>query len=305
MPERFRYEPWSARIAPGEQPTGPSSSCGAGGGEQYNQGLQLWQSWFEAAKISVPSIKPNTSLEVTVEFTADHGGQAWFKIACSDTLNENTNWLLLERALGDRSVNFMAGNPNICAWEMGSGCRSISWWVPPTFSCPTGRAVGRWVWKVGNTCNDADNLGIDTETFSMEEWKSVTGNGSPKCVGSYPEHFVSCFVLRVDGAGLVPVPNPTPMPTIHPRSEPEATPFPSPAKTGPTLAPTQFLPPRATPAPTPMLSMVTPAPAPPTGICVPTNEGLFNNPAVYRPWCEAASIVCPAPICRRTSAVQR
>merc|ERR1712032_665589 len=53
-----------------------------------------------------------------------------------------------------------------------------------TFLCPTGRAVGRWIWKVANTCSDAGNLGINTETFRMEEqqtqfpWRRFHPGGS-------------------------------------------------------------------------------------------------------------------------------
>jgi len=200
MPEAFRYEPWSARIAPGASPTYPGDSCGTGAGPVYEQGLLKWEPWYNAAGVPVPIIRPGGVVDVTVTFTADHGGQAWFEIACSDTLNENTDWILLERAPGDRVGNFMSGLPTICAWgEIGDGCTSISWIVPPGFQCPTGRAVGRWVWKVGNTCIDADNLGIDTESFSYEEWQSVTGNRREKC-GTSPEHFVSCFVFSVEGS---------------------------------------------------------------------------------------------------------
>merc|ERR1719145_316094 len=69
----------------------------------------------------------------------------------------------------------------------------------------------------------------------------------------------------------------------------------------------------STPAPTPLApsppallppAPATPAPAPaPQGDCVPTNEGIYNNPAVYGPWCKAASAVCPAPMCRRASSL--
>merc|ERR1719188_317507 len=69
----------------------------------------------------------------------------------------------------------------------------------------------------------------------------------------------------------------------------------------------------STPAPTPLApsppallppAPATPAPAPaPQGDCVPTNEGIYNNPAVYGPWCKAASTACPTPMCRRASSL--
>merc|ERR1712151_207092 len=72
------------------------------------------------------------------------------------------------------------------------------------------------------------------------------------------------------------------------------------------------LPSPATPVP---IQTSTPVPTPATwaaptastaalqGDCVPTNEGLYNNPAVYGPWCEAASLVCPQPMCKRVGAL--
>jgi len=76
-----------------------------------------------------------------------------------------------------------------------------------------------------------------------------------------------------------------------------STPAPSPLATSP---PAPLPPAPATPAPTP----ATPVPAPaPQSDCVPTNEGIYNDPAVYGPWCKAASIACPAPMCRRASSL--
>merc|ERR1712151_1178170 len=61
---------------------------------------------------------------------------------------------------------------------------------------------------------------------------------------------------------------------------------------------------KSTPVPTPA---TTPAPTAPTaalqGDCVPTNEGLYNNPALYGPWCKAASLACPPPMCKRVGSL--
>merc|ERR1719436_1505726 len=78
------------------------------------------------------------------------------------------------------------------------------WTVPANFLCSTGRAVGRWIWKVGNTCNDAGNLGINTETFSMDDYRAVVSNFRPgqhvqsQCANESPEQFLSCFVFSVE-----------------------------------------------------------------------------------------------------------
>jgi hypothetical protein len=70
----------------------------------------------------------------------------------------------------------------------------------------------------------------------------------------------------------------------------------------PTPAPTLLL----TPAPTSATTSATPAPTSASqGSCAPTNEGVYNDPAVYGPWCEAAAVACPAPMCRRVSSAQR
>merc|ERR1712217_720604 len=89
------------------------------------------------------------------------------------------------------------------------------WTVPATFSCPTGRAVGRWIWKVANTCSDAGNLGINTETFRMEEYRDVVDAFRPgqnvqgQCANESPEQFLSCFVFRV-ASSATPIGMPAP-----------------------------------------------------------------------------------------------
>lgn len=218
MPESRRFEPGNARLAPGQSPQLPGESCGIGyAGEsadaQYAEGLETWQKWYEARGYAVPTIAPGSELEVRANLNADHGGQAWFAIACSDRIGEDINWLLLERAASDREHHYMPSNPKIYAWAFGDvntdGERSAviiaRWLVPESFSCPTEQAVGRWVWKVANTCVDADNLGINTESFSLTEYEAVVENFKPgqnvqgKCSSS-PEQFLSCFVFKVDSS---------------------------------------------------------------------------------------------------------
>jgi len=122
----------------------------------------------------------------------------------------------LERAHSDRDHHFLPSSPSIYAWAFGDTEADVGrntvlrsrWLVPSRFSCQTGRAVGRWVWKVANTCNDADNLGIKTEAFSMDEYRAVVNkfkrgqNVQGKCTSS-PEQFVSCFVFAV-ASGVKP-----------------------------------------------------------------------------------------------------
>jgi len=215
MPESRRWEPGNARLAPGQSPLQPGDSCGIGyAGEAadplYAEGLLTWQKWYEAGGFAVPRIVPGSELEVRTNLNADHGGQAWFEIACSDRIAEDVPWILLDRAVSDRGHHYMPSSPKVYAWAFGDvstdGERGAvlmaRWLVPESFSCPAGRAVGRWVWKVANTCVDADNLGISTERFSMDEYRALVNdfkqgqNVQGKCSSS-PEQFMSCFVFSV------------------------------------------------------------------------------------------------------------
>merc|ERR1711972_628599 len=67
--------------------------------------------------------------------------------------------------------------------------------VPSSFSCPTGVAVGRWLWKTGNSCNDYNNVGRKTETLVRSEVAAV-GSNLDACA-SNPETFISCFDFRL------------------------------------------------------------------------------------------------------------
>jgi hypothetical protein len=244
MPESRRWEPANARLAPGQRPVEAGDACGIGySGETsdplYASGLQTWKQWYDGAGVTAPSISPGVVLEVRAELAADHGGQAWLEIACSDIISEDLQWILLERAPADRSNHFMQSAPTAYAWAFGDvqpldGRKAVvtsRWLVPATFSCPTGRAVGRWIWKVGNTCNDVDNLGINTGTFSLDEYKEVVSSFrhgqhvQGRCRGQSPEQFLSCFVFSVDSGTAPVLPRPAP-----PSPESPTTPSPMPAQ---------------------------------------------------------------------------
>jgi len=267
MPESRRWEPGNARFAPGQHPMKAGDSCGIGyagdvSDPLYAEGLPTWRKWFEGAGIAVPKITPGGEVEVRADLVADHGGQAWLQIACSDSISEDIDWILLERAPSDRGHHFMPSNPSIFAWAFGDvqamdGKKAVTtsrWLVPATFSCPAGNAVGRWIWKNANTCSDTDNVGIDTEPFSLEEYKQVVNsyrqgqNVQGRCAdvtGESPEQFVSCFVFSV-GSSVAPpssLPVPAPMPSPTPAS---AAPTRAPV---PPLAPAPAVPADPTPAP--------------------------------------------------------
>jgi len=305
MPESRRWEPGNARLAPGQHPLNAGDSCGIGyAGDVsdpiYAEGLPTWQKWFEGADIAVPKLAPGGEVEVRADLVADHGGQAWLQVACSDTISEDVDWILLERAPSDRGHHFMPSNPAIYAWAFGDvkaldGKKAVTtsrWLVPATFSCPTGRAVGRWIWKNANTCSDTDNVGIDTETFSMEEYRQVVSsfrqgqNVQGRCAdvtGESPEQFLSCFVFAVESSVAPPssLPVPAPMP-------------PTPAATAPTPAP----------LPAPVAPAVPATPTPEPGAvqsrCAPIADcGSFPwcDQSAYAAWC-SAQMGCPAPFCK-------
>merc|ERR1719410_3198648 len=108
--------------------------------------------------------------------------------------------------------------------------------VPAWFSCPDNTAMGRWLWKTGDRCNDVNNRGRKTETFDLEDYRKIVQATDPTatvhapCTES-PEQFISCF----DFAVVVPTPQPTPQPTPPP-TPPLPTPQPTPAP--PTPQPT-------------------------------------------------------------------
>lgn len=243
MPTDFRAEPQSSAKGnlQGNMQNFPGASCGANS-DDYARGLDLWQQWYDEAGFAVPLLTPGTDLRVRAKITADHGGQAWMMIACGTEISENVNWTILERAQSDRGHNFLPSNPAIYGWRLGTAGGAVvsHFHVPSSFSCPSGLAVGRWMWKAAQNCNDYNNIGRDTETF-LESESKLTGNMAPACPPNNPaETFISCFDFKMNG----PTPQPTPAPPTPPTPAPPPTPLPP------------------TPAPTP-----TPTPAPPVLGC--------------------------------------
>jgi len=257
MPTQFRYEP---------QSSAGLGSCGANGGA-YTDGLDTWERYYDQAGVLVPELVPGTDFKVKFNLTADHNGQAWMMVACGSRISESTNWTYLERASFDRQAGFLPSHPTMYAWT--APARGEVWYnVPSSFSCPTYKAVGRWLWKTGNTCNDFNNRGKKTESFSREEHRAAGGSGVGACGGA-PETFISCFDFRV---------------------MPPAPPTPPPAPTPPTPPPT--------PAPTP---------APPPGTCLHQKDcqvSAWCNISFYERWCQdqGAAGLCPSPYCYRVSA---
>merc|ERR1712039_877040 len=151
MPEWFRYQPASC-AEPGQ--CGSTSSEAA----KWDRGLDLWQKWYDAGGQSVPVLTPGSDMTVSPRITVEHGGQSWFQIACGSEISDETNWTFLDRAQSDRSAGYLPSNPGMYAWSNGGG-QSITYHVPSSFTCPNDQAVGRWIWKTGNTCNDFNNAG--------------------------------------------------------------------------------------------------------------------------------------------------
>lgn len=211
MPDDFRYEPQSSNHGNlnGQSLLTGGSSCGAVNAS-YTDGLTSWKKWYDAAKVSVPKLVPGQDLAMHVTLTIDHGGQAWFMIACDDFISENSKWTFLERSKSDRAEHFMPSTPTAFAWaplEYQSKGNSIltSWTVPPDFACPSGRAVGRWLWKTGNSCNDVDNVGRKTTPFSAKEFTDVVHAYQPnawvqEACTSPPESFISCMDFVIESS---------------------------------------------------------------------------------------------------------
>jgi len=236
MPSDFRYCPHccaNGNNAAGHVDT-PAASCGANS-NVFAQGLDVWQKWYDAAGIDVPVLTPGSDFELTAEMDADHGGQAWFMIACGSEVSESLNWTLLERSSFDHSYRFLPSTPGIYAWPVRTyttgGRWTANYHVPASFSCPGGEAVGRWLWKTGNTCNDYNNIGRSTQTFVPSENNAIGLTNSACAPGQKPETFISCVNFRVAGGSN---PGPTPGPTpVNPTPTPApTTPAPTPPATG-------------------------------------------------------------------------
>jgi len=210
MPTSMQWDPDASELG---------GACGADG--EYEESTAEWDAWFEAAGVEVPVLLPGHEFEYNGHMKIDHGGQAWLQIACADAPALDLDWVLLERAPGDRNHHILPSSKSMYAWPfMSSAEQTPRYVVPHDFHCPSGRGVGRWLWKTGNSCIDANNIGNHkTEAFSFDEWCALVGH----CVldvctdRSYPapggggriETFLSCFDFKT-AAGPAPAPTPTP-----------------------------------------------------------------------------------------------
>ena len=195
MPDSLRWEPqtsyWGNNA--GKMMEGAGYSCGAKE-DASSQGLATWQTWYDQAKVAVPSITPGDEISVNITITADHGGQSWLMISCADHIGEDVPWTYLPRAEGDRDAHFMPPTPGIYAWATDEAASRTHnriharWVVPKNFTCTAGnRVVGRWLWKTGSSCNDVQNVGRKTETFDLKEFKTVVDAfGDHVCFHAYP-----------------------------------------------------------------------------------------------------------------------
>lgn len=210
------------------------NACGAAS-SYYTENVNSWDGWYNSAGVSVVHFAPGEDVEFQFTVTADHGGQSWMMVSCADHIGEDIEWVILERAQNDRSHHFMPSNPGIYAWAKDEAAQTMGdvitarWEVPQSFSCPSGRGVGRWVWKTSNSCNDIHNIGKHTQTFDIQEFTTVVHAYSPgawiqETCESAPETFVSCFDFTT-GQGPSPTPGPAPKP---PAPMPAPTPPPPP-----------------------------------------------------------------------------
>lgn len=161
------------------------------------------------------------------------GGQAWFMISCAENITEDNDWLLLERAESDRGAHFLPSSPSAMAWAPQEYLKShharmtTVWHVPKNYTCASGRVVGRWLWKTGNSCDDADNVGRKTDTFDKNDMAKVVRNYThtkwvnPVCVMP-PETFISCMDFVIGEQTPTPLPSPrapSPQPTPPPEQQ--------------------------------------------------------------------------------------
>lgn len=211
------------------------NACGATS-DYYTEGVGVWDKWYDAARVSLAEMVPGSEIKFDFTITADHGGQSWIMLSCADHIAEGLSWTILERAVSDRTHHFMPSNPGIYAWAKDEAAQTMgdvitaTWVVPEHFSCPSGRGVGRWVWKTSNSCNDVNNIGKDTETFNIDEFAQVFHSYSPgdwilETCGDAPETFVSCFDFTTQSG---PSPSPIPVPLPIPLPSPQPIPAPSP-----------------------------------------------------------------------------
>jgi len=200
MPGDFQYCPHCC-VAGG--------SCGSGD----TQGTQVWQQWYDASGLAMPELTPGSDMKISQLMNADHGGQVWVMAACGDEINEDLNWTFFERSEFDRDSNFMPSSPEIYGWiEDMNFVEYREWWVhvPSWFTCPRGTAVGRWLWKTGNSCNDYNNAGMKTTSFSADECAAANMCKSVGACSGSPETFISCIDWKITGSSP---PSPVPTPT--------------------------------------------------------------------------------------------
>merc|ERR1719166_833739 len=157
-------------------------------------------------------------------------------IACGNEISEEVSWTILNRSMDDRTHHFMPSSPSIFAWsqgEYGSTGSVAEYHVPSSFSCPDDHAVGRWIWKCSNVCNDANNIGRSTTTFVREEYAAVVGGSILTTCTTGVEHFISCVDFKVVGSSS---PNPSPSPPAPPAPAPTFAPTGAPPSPPPTTA---------------------------------------------------------------------
>jgi len=259
---KFRTEP---------QSSAGGNSCGISDAV-YLEGPSTWKKWYDADRgLAMATLTPGADIEFQARITADHGGQAWMMVSCADRISEEASWRLLSRSQRDRGHHILPGSPATYVWGVGQsgGTLHASFHVPAEFACPNSYGVGRWVWKTGNSCIDANNVGIKTEPFSFEEYKSVAPTAVGRCFGP-PETFISCFDFRLMRA------TPTVMPTagsIAPSPPPTNAPTPAgPSTRVPTSMPT-MLPPTRIPTAMPSMLLPTVAPTDSLPTCTITETG--------------------------------
>jgi len=264
MPDDFRYCPDCANNNNRSPPySSGAGSCGAENAKM-SRGRDVWQKWYDQTGVVVPELVPGSDMEVRTSLPADHGGQAWIMIACGTGISEGVNWTILERSMDDRTHHFMPSSPSIYAWtkqEFTEAAGSVAkYHVPSSFSCPDDRAVGRWVWKCSNVCNDVNNVGRSTTTFVREEYEAVVGGNILRTCTDSVEHFISCVDFKVVGSSSPTPPSPSPQPTQAPTTAQPTPAPPTPPAPVPTPEPT-------TPAPPPAPSTAPPTPAPAPACC--------------------------------------
>lgn len=199
---------------------GPNS-CGSDNATYLASLKDVWQKFYDDAGVTIPHFAPGQSITFNQRITADHGGQAWMMVSCSDHFAENIPWHLLERTRKDS--NFMSSNPGVYAWAMGESAGHLApeYTLPGDFSCPDGHAIGRWLWKTSHQCNDVNNIGRYTARFNIDEFAAVVHAHSPGVsilspCQIPPETFIGCFDFTTASGPAPPAPSPTPAPTPAP-----------------------------------------------------------------------------------------